>query len=611
MNPFTPILIPYSPMAWRPLIPVALLTVAVATGCDPGDASCAATATCPPPELDAHSDALRDDVRVDGADGGRTGDVGSEVDRGTPIDVTISTDAARDAPPADGAWPDLTRSDGRFDDASSHDSVGSDGGSDGAAGTDGAPVDAADDASCELDGGRSPADNPCLISERYGVFVSTSGSDSTGAGTRSAPFRTLARALQAAKVDTRRVYACDEGTGYAEGVTLDATLDGMELFGGFDCGTWMLTAVGRTRIHTASGPALVARNLVLGVTFERFDFVAANAPTGASSIAVFLDTAANVVLRKARIVAGGGGAGHAGAQGDPGTDGNVAGPEQDGAPAECNAQPMDHLGGAWTQASICGSRGGTGLASDALSDQQAESGVPMTGVTPPDQPNGGGGFLGAPAGPGSQGNPGSLGAPSAVTGTFSGDGFTPAPPASGGTDGRTGQGGGGGVKGTTIWGCNLATGGAGGMGGCGGKGGLGGTGGGASVGVFSWSSSVSFDQCEIVGGAGGAGGNGGNGGNGGLGVPGGRGGARWATDVGVLAGPGENGGKGGNGGAGGAGAGGNAGPSFALVYKGLRPVTSNTTFTRGAPGASGVGGYAGGLKAPDGAMGVAGTELAL
>jgi len=611
MMRFTRSLIPSSHLSWAPLVPVALLTAAVAAGCDP-DATCAATATCPgSEEIDANSDALPDDVTVDRADGGRTSDAGSEVDRAAPIDATASPDTAWDARPSDGPSPDLTRGDGRFDDVSGQDAVGPDGGSDGAVATDGAPVDAIDGASCELDGGRSPGDNPCLIGERYGVFVSPSGSDSTGAGTRAAPFRTLARGVQAAKVDTRRVYACDDGTGYADGVTLDATLDGMELFGGFDCGTWTLTSVGRTRIHTTSGPALLARNLVLGVTFERFDFATANAATGASSIAVFLDTAANVVFRKARIVAGGGGTGHAGAHGEPGTDGNVAGPEQDGAPSECHAQHMDHLGGAWAQASTCGSRGGTGLASYALSDQQAESGVPMTGVTPSNQSNGGGGFLGTAAGPGSPGNPGHLGVPRVATGTFSGNGFTPAPPASGGTDGRTGQGGGGGVKGTTIWGCNLATGGAGGMGGCGGKAGLGGAGGGASVGVFSWSSAVSFDQCEIVAGAGGAGGNGGNGGKGGLGMPGGRGGARWATDAGVLAGAGENGGMGGNGGDGGSGAGGNGGPSFALVHRAARPMRSNTTLTPGAPGASGVGGYVGGVKAPDGAIGASGAELAL
>ena len=309
--------------------------------------------------------------------------------------ATVSPDAARDTPIADAPLADQSRSDGSFEDARGQDvttpDAGSDapvetdgGASDGAVATDAGSLDAPlDGASCEPDAARSPFDNPCLIHERYGVFVSPAGSDSTGAGTRAAPYRTLARALQAAKFDTRRVYACDNGTGYADGVTLDATLDGMELFGGFNCATWMLNGVGRTQINATSGPALTARGLVVGVTFERFDFASANAETGASSIAVLLDTAANVILRKARIVAGRGGTGQAGAAGDPGTDGNVAGPEQDGAPAECNnAPPLDHLGGAWAQASVCGSRGGTGQPSNALADQQAESGVPMTGVTP-------------------------------------------------------------------------------------------------------------------------------------------------------------------------------------------------------------------------------------
>ena len=611
MMRFTRNLIQHCEMPWRPLVPMALLTVAAATGCGPGDASCVATATCPPPhEVDANTDAQHRDV--DAADGGRASDTGSEVDGAAPLDAAAPPDTARDAPLADGSVTDLTRSDGGLSDVGAQDSAGSDGGSDGAVTTDAAPIDAPSDGpTCDLDAGRSPGDNPCVVTERYGVFVAPVGSDSTGAGTRAAPFRTLPRALQAAKVDTRRVYACDDGTGYGDGVTLDATLDGIELFGGFDCAMWMLTATGRTQIHASSGPALTARGLVRGVTFERFDFASADASTSASSIAILLDSARNVVLRKARIVAGRGGLGRAGTSGEAGADGNVAGPEQDGAPAECDAQHLDHLGGAWPQASVCGSRGGTGLPSNALADQRAESGVPITGVTPPDQVNGGGGFLGDVARPGSPGNPGNLGAATAATGVFSADGYTPADPASGGTEGHTGQGGGGGVMGITIWSCNLATGGAGGMGGCGGKGGLGGAGGGASVGVFSWSSSVLFEACEIVAAAGGAGGSGGDGGKGGLGMPGGRGGARWGTDAGVLASAGENGAKGGNGGDGGSGAGGNGGPSFALVYKGARPTTSNTTLSPGAPGARGIGGFVGGVKAPDGALGSSGAEIML
>jgi len=595
----------------QPLVAmVALLSLAAASGCGGSEASsCVATATCPANQaIDAGRDAQQDD-RTDITDR-RTSDAAS--DGAGPIDGAPVPDGTRDAQVADGPLADLTRSDGGFQDVSGQDVVSADGRSDVAEASDAAAIDAPVDAAfCELDASRSPSDNPCLISERFGVFAAPVGSDSTGAGTRAAPFRTIARALQAAKADTRRVYACDDGTGYVDGVTLDVTLDGSELFGGFDCTTWKITGAGRTHIHTTSGAALTARGLLLGVTLERFDLASADAVTGASSIAVLLDTAANVVLRNVRVVAGRGGSGQAGPSGDPGRDGSVAGPEQDGAPSECNAQPLDHLGGAWTQATVCGSRGGTGLPSNALSDQQAESGVPVTGVTPANQANGGGGFLGTPAGPGSPGDPGVLGAPNATAGAFSSEGYVTAPTAGAGTEGHTGQGGGGGVKGMTFWGCNLATGGAGGMGGCGGKPGLGGAGGGASVGVLSWSSAVLFDQCEIVAAAGGAGGNGGNGGRGGLGMPGGHGGARWATDAGVLATAGENGGKGGNGGDGGSGAGGNGGPSYALVYKGARPTTSGTALSPGAPGARGVGGFVGGVKAPDGAVGAAGAELML
>jgi hypothetical protein len=578
----------------RLLVPFALLTIALAPGCAPDDPSCIVTPTCPlPGEADASSGGQRDAGLEDGA---------------APIDAARSH--APDARSADAPSPDLIPSDAGPGDVKIRDLSAPDGHDAGAAPADSAAIDTRIVA-CAQDAGRSPYDNPCLVQERYGVFVSPAGSDSTGAGTRTAPFRTLNRALHAAKADTGRVYACDDGSGYVNGVALDPTFDGVELFGGFDCGTWTLTGLGRTQIRTTSGPALVARGLVFGVTFERFDFASGDAATGASSIAVLLDAAANVVLRKARIVAGRGGMGQAGTSGEVGADGNVAGRDQDGAPAECAVPHMEHAGGAWAQASVCGSRGGTGLASDAIPDQQAESGIPMTGVTPPNQFNGGGGFLDTPAGAGAPGNPGDVGAPSMATGTFTASGYTPAPFANGGTDGHTGQGGGGGMKGVNFWSCNVATGGAGGMGGCGGKGGLGGGGGAASVGVLSWSSSVLFDQCEIVSAAAGTGGSGGDGGKGGLGMPGGRGGARWATDVNVLATAGEAGGKGGNGGDGGSGAGGNGGPSYALVHKGPRPATTSTTLSAGAPGAGGVGGYVGGVKAPNGAIGASTAELSL
>ena len=103
---------------------------------------------------------------------------------------------------------------------------------------------------------------------------------------------------------------------------------------------------------------------------------------------------------------------------------------------------------------------------------------------------------------------------------------------------------------------------------------------------------------EIVASAAGAGGSGGNGGRGGRGMPGGRGGSRWANDAGVLATAGEDGAKGGNGGDGGSGAGGNGGPSHALVFKGARPTMTGTALSAGAAGAKGVGGTAGGVKAP-------------
>jgi hypothetical protein len=465
--------------------------------------------------------------------------------------------------------------------------------------------------SCDLDAGKSPTDNPCLIHERYGVFVAPTGSDSTGTGTRSAPFRSIGRGLLAAKQDTMRVFACDNGTGYVDGATVDATLDGVAAFGGFDCSAWTVSATARSRIHPDSGPALRLNGVSLGVSFEGFELQSANAALGASSIGVILDGANNVVFKNVRIVAGNGGAGPTGLLGIPGQDGTAAGAGQNGTNAECVGIPGDRPGGSWASATTCGSRGGTALPSNSFPDQQAESGVPQEGVSPTPNYNGGGGFLGLPAGPGSPGNPGALGVPTASVGVFAASGYTPEAPAGSGADGNTGQGGGGAVSGGTdnpaV--CNVATGGAGGMGGCGGKAGQGGGSGGASVGILSWQSTLTLDACQIVSGTGGSGGAGGLGGAGGKGMPGGKGGAP-AASGGATAAAGPNGGTGGDGGVGGSGAGGNGGPSHGLVFRGTRPSTVNgSTITPGGGGAAGIGGSAGGQKAGDGKAGTSSAEL--
>src|SRR5260221_703286 len=68
-------------------------------------------------------------------------------------------------------------------------------------------------------GTESPAASACVIDSRWGVFVSPAGNDTTGSGAKDMPFKTIGKGLQAAKAATKRLYVCDNGTGYGEQVT--------------------------------------------------------------------------------------------------------------------------------------------------------------------------------------------------------------------------------------------------------------------------------------------------------------------------------------------------------------------------------------------------------
>jgi hypothetical protein len=52
------------------------------------------------------------------------------------------------------------------------------------------------------------------------------------------PFKTIGKALSVAKGFFKRTYACDDGTGYGDALTVDAALDGTTMYGGFECSGW-------------------------------------------------------------------------------------------------------------------------------------------------------------------------------------------------------------------------------------------------------------------------------------------------------------------------------------------------------------------------------------
>jgi hypothetical protein len=599
-----------------------IVAATTSTACGPTETTCEESATCPPGAGGSAGAA-----GVGGSAGasmmdsghGAAGAGGGHEDGGVPRDVSgKDSDASIDRRPPDDVSIDTRDADLRID-AIGPDDVSGDAIEPDVPGI----VDVRTEAdACDPGTSKSPVDNACLISETYGVFVSPQGSDTTGVGTRSAPYKTLLKALQAAKGNVMRVYACDEGTGYTDALSIDATLDGMSLYGGFECGTWAYAGTRRARVHPASGVALSVKSLTTGLTLEDFEFVAADAPVGASSIGGVVDTALNVVLRRVRIAAGKGGGGENGADGAKGGDGPSTGQAQQGSPAMCPPATSPQNGGAWSAGSACGSLGGNGGQAAQNNDgAPGFPGNPRTGVTPPDVNNRGTeGPTGQDGKAGSVGNAGGSGTASAANGTFTSVGYTVAAAGGNGTVGNVGQGGGGGGASNAPASstCIGASGGAGGMGGCGGSPGMGGASAGASVALLVWMSPLTLDGCNLTAGAGGAGGNGGKGGVGGKGKDGALGGAGFVgeagapADGGVGLGPGGQGGPGGNGGNGGSGAGGNGGPSYGVVYKGTVPTkVGGTVIAHGAGGGKGMGGSVGSAKAPDGTVGPAADEFAV
>jgi hypothetical protein len=462
-----------------------------------------------------------------------------------------------------------------------------------------------------------PSDGGCL-NEAIAIFVSPKGNDSAS-GKRGSELRTIGAALRASKTGPKRIYVCDDGTGYAESLVIDAAsdagsadaatanaaTDGISLYGAFDCATWSYDTTKRAKVTSPSGPALVLRGLVAGVTLADFELTSPNATAmGTSSIAAIVDTSMHVVFERVKIAAGSGADGQPGIDGAKGDDGAAPSVPQQGAAAACPAGTTQLFGGAWTMLSACGSRGGNGGPS-----VMGAAGYQGVAGGPPGLDNAGPAGMDGRAG--ANGAPGMSGVASTVVGLFSSTGYKAAPPGGDGADGIVGQGGGGGgASNATGTSCIGASGGAGGMGGCGGKKGLGGDSGGASVALLSWSSDVMLDNCELASANGGAGGKGGNGGLGGLGKAGAEGGPAFISDAGDNILKGGHGGLGGNGGLGGSGAGGNGGPSYGLVYKGDSPSKIMIVYTHGMGGVAGVGGsQVGGVKGADGIVGDTRNEL--
>jgi hypothetical protein len=461
---------------------------------------------------------------------------------------------------------------------------------------------------------RTPVENPCVISDAYGVFVApaaSGGSDSTGDGTRTRPFATLGTGLTKAAAAIKRLYAC--GATYPEALSVGAALDGVQVYGGLECpvaadggvadagtvdsatGPWSYTGKAATVAPLTTGLALDIESLTAGAHFEDMVFVAQAADpshAGESSIAVMVHASSGVSFVRGGATAGKGSTGVAGAA--PATNWCSTAMQQ----GTGSSGPPGGSGGVCVCPIFGSSTGGVGGNASATVSSPAEAGAdggaaPLpTPIVPPYDGAGAVGFLPGPpeqgCGRGDLGANGSAQAGGAMgaVGTLSSAGWQPAL-AGAASPADPGQGGGGGGGDLPAAG----GGGGGGAGGCGGNGGAGGGGGGASFAISIVSSAVDLRAVTLRTGSGG---------------PGGAGAAGEAGQRGALGGGGAEcgGGFGGAGGGGSGGGGGAGGPSVGAVWTGttaptidglsatatLMSLAGPSTFSGGSSSMGGVGG---------------------
>lgn len=436
------------------------------------------------------------------------------------------------------------------------------------------------------DGTKTPSEDACVIHETYAVFVSPNGDDLNGDGSRAKPYKTLDFAVTSAATEQKRVYACATAGKFDLELTLDANVDGVSLYGGFDCQSWDWQSAKKTEVTGPASGVVKIQDLVTGTSIEDFAITskAATSP-GSASIGIVVGNSQNVKLSRLSVTAGAGASGIAGYS----TPGVAAGGKQGVAgKAQCNASAA---GGAETN-SGCGfpeSKGGGG--------GYAGVGTGIGGSGVDGLPTLGGGLGGegeddtipgwscSGVGNGKNGKPGANGtngAGSTSPGTLVANGWT-SKAGEIGSNGGNGQGGGGGggrkapsTCGTTPNPPTGASGGSGGSGGCGGLAGEGGKGGGASIALTAFQSQVTLVDSDFVAGSGGKGGGGGKGQLGGPGAGGGPGGTGACQ--------GGAGAKGGDGGHGGGGAG---GPSIGVAWKGTKPVRTGGSIKIATIAASG------------------------
>ena len=474
----------------------------------------------------------------------------------------------------------------------------SDGGDAGGGDVDGSVLEGGLPPGC--DGTKDPSEASCQVVDEVGIFVDSAGG--AGDGTKGKPVTTIAKGIELAKVANKgRVYVC-KGT-YAEAVLLDASKDGVSIYGGFKCSDWSYAKEATLITPAAVGFALTIKRTAAAITIADLEFRAKAAEAdGESSIAGFVSDASSVTLKRVKLVAAAGKDGKSGA-----AVADFAGRAPDGISVVGTTPGGPSTNTCTTGNSVGGQGGGN--------NQGGGTGTPMGLPEVPPLATGTGGDTAQSCGAGGAhdgaygvaGGPGSGAAEAHLTATGWATGNGTA-----GGNGGTAQGGGGGAG-------KAGYGGGGGAGGCGGLGGNPGTGGGSSIALASYRSGVSLAGCTLVAENGRDGGKGANGQKGQLG----------SANIGNPLSGGCGGALGGHGGSGGGGGGGAGGSSIGIAYQGTAPtldgapVADAATFagvtigSAGGKGLKGTGGPATQTAAPasnpglDGTDGVAGVAKAV
>lgn len=461
-----------------------------------------------------------------------------------------------------------------------------------------APTDGADAAAAPDISGDGA--NSIFVSSSLGR-AKTEGAD----GTLTHPFKSLADAFAAAKIEKKRVVACGET--YEEAVVL---VDGVTAFGNYDCSVvpWINSAR-HAIIKSPTSPAVTAENISQPTRLDGFDVTSPDFDTqppgdvAPTSTALVIRSSASVTIANALIRAGKGGVGANGTEGTANVETGKAAGDAIWQGQGCTGilcplytQKSGAAGGTSTcaagQPGGVGGGGGPGwwLVNGTPKAQPSTHGLPLS-TTAETKVGGGDGEDGQPGGAGADATDGSNGVyVMASTGFVPGDGTA-------GGIGSPGQGGGGGggrigwindemkyyspnPPPSYLWGTAGAGGGA---GGCGGVPGTAGKGGGASIGALVVASDVTFDHVRLESSSGGQGGQGTLGTDG---LKGGKGGAPYNNgNLVFYVSYGSGGGAGGQGGSSGLSGHGATGPSIALAFAGQEPKLVESILQPGPAGA--------------------------